>query len=75
MIFIVMLTFVLFNNSLVGHVRGSICLSISGTRAVVIKIQLDLIWGTMATRGGKYVYNGLGSSVFRYESGKPHSYR
>lgn len=58
-----MLAFVLFNNSLVGHVRGSICLSISGTRAVVIKIQLDLIWGTMATRGGKYVYNGLGSSV------------
>lgn len=37
--------------------RGSICLAISDTRAVVIKIQLDLIWGTMATRGGKYVYN------------------
>lgn len=56
-----MLVIALFSISMGGHVRGSICLSISGTRAGVIKIKLDLIWGTMATRGvgvgGKYVYN------------------
>lgn len=52
-LFVVTFAVALFNSSMGGHVRGSICLAISGTRAVVVKIQLDLIWGTMATRRGK----------------------
>lgn len=74
--FIVMLAIVLFNSSMGGHVRGSICLSNSGTRAGVIKIQLDLIWGTMATREeGNMCITGFGQPSIRYESGKPRSYR
>lgn len=62
-----MLAIALFNSSMGGHVRGSICLSISGTRVVVIKIQLDLIWGTMATRGGENMcVTGVGQLSFRY---------
>lgn len=45
----------LFNRSMKGHVEGSICLSIPGTRALVIKMLVDLIWGTMETRGGEKI--------------------
>lgn len=74
-LFIVMFAIALFNSSMGGHVQGSICLAISGTRAVVIKIQLDLIWGTMATRGGKYVYTRI-CTAWRWMSlWKPCGYR
>lgn len=45
----------LFNSSMKGHVEGSICLLMSGTRALVIKMLVDLNWGTMETRGKKRV--------------------
>lgn len=62
-LFIVIFAIALINSCMGRHVRGSICLAISGTRAVVIKIQLDLIWGTMATREGKMsVQQGLSGS-------------
>lgn len=65
-----MLAITLFNSSMGGHVRGSICLSISGTRAAVIKILLDLVWGTMATRGENMCITGFGQLSFRCESGE-----
>lgn len=74
-LFIAMFAVALFNSSMGGHVRGSICLAISGARARVIKIQLDLIWGTMATGGGKYVYNRV-CTAWRWMSlWKPCGYR
>lgn len=38
-----------------GHVEGSICLLIPGTRALLIKMLVDLNWGTAETRGRKSV--------------------
>lgn len=74
-LFIVMFAISLFNSSMGGHVPGSICLAISGARAVVIKIQLDLIWGTMATRGGKYVYKRVCTARRWMSLWKPCGYR